>query len=216
MRFSTLAMASILLASTALLAQRSSGGGGGSHGGSYSGGSAGSTSSASSHTSSSAVSHVSNSSIASHSAASSKSPSTKAGATPEKQNSRSFFHPFRKANPVQTAELKGPSLCLRGACAGCPRGQLRGGSGACGIASNACPAGRPWNGFACGAQGLFNDCNMLARELAEQRLQMQSQSDYGQSLRYRFLQQQYQQCLMRVRTPIGAYASNTGLLLDTP
>jgi hypothetical protein len=63
---------------------------------------------------------------------------------------------------------------------------------------------------------LFDDCNRLARELAEQREQMQSQSDYGQSLRYRFLQQQYQQCLQRSRTGFGAYASTSAFLLDTP
>jgi hypothetical protein len=45
---------------------------------------------------------------------------------------------------------------------------------------------------------------------------MQSQSDYGQSLRYRFLQQQYQQCLQRSRTGFGAYASTSAFLLDTP
>jgi hypothetical protein len=215
MRLSGLVVALILVASTTLLAQHSSGAAGGSHGGGFSGGSVGYSSSSGSHASSASTSHVS-SSAASHSSSSKlTSSSTKVSATPEKQSSRSFFHPFRKPTPVENAQLKLPSLCLRGACAICPRGQARNGNGACVAASNACSARQPWNGFACGTQGLFSDCNELARQLANQRRQMQSQSDYGQSLRYRFLQQQYQQCMMRARSPIGAYASTT-LLLDTP
>jgi hypothetical protein len=168
MRLSGLVIASILLASTPLLAQHSSGGGGASSGcshGGYSGGSVGSASSASSHASSSSASHASSTSMVSHSAPSFKSPPSK-DITPEKQSSRSFFHPFRKAKPVQTAELKVPSLCLKGQCAICPRGQARNRNGACVAASNACSAGQPWNGFSC---GWSNNCNMLARDLEEQR-----------------------------------------------
>jgi hypothetical protein len=215
MRLSSFVVASILLASTTVLAQHSSGGGGGSHGG----GSSSSASSAGSYSSGASRSYGSTS-TASHSSSSSPSKSTssssKQSAAPEKQSSRSFFHPFRKAKPVESAELKVPSFCLKGSCAACPGGQLRGTSGACTLARNACSAGQAWNGFACGTQGLFTDCNRLARELAEQREQMQSQSDYGQSLRYRFLQQQYQQCLQRSSTRFGAYASTNPFLLDTP
>jgi|HubBroStandDraft_1064217.scaffolds.fasta_scaffold45129_2 hypothetical protein len=220
MRLSSLVVASILLASTTVLAQHSSGGGGGSHGGgsSSSASSAGSYSSSASHSygGTSTASHSSSFSKSTSSPSKSTSSSSKESAAPEKQSSRSFFHPFRKTKPVESAELKVRSLCLKGPCAVCPRGQLRGSSGACAIASNACPARQPWNGFACGTQGLFDDCNRLARELAEQREQMQSQSDYGQSLRYGFLQQQYQQCLMRSRTRFGAYAATNAFLLDTP
>jgi hypothetical protein len=84
------------------------------------------------------------------------------------------------------------------------------------LASNACPSNQAWNGFACGTQGWFNDCGYLAQQIAEQKRQMQSQNDYGQSLRYRMLQDQYQQCLMHSRIGSGAYAFNSLFLLDTP
>ncbi|MGA7568317.1 MAG: hypothetical protein WBW53_19850 [Terriglobales bacterium] len=45
---------------------------------------------------------------------------------------------------------------------------------------------------------------------------MRGRGDYGQSLRLRMLEQQYQQCMMRSHTPFGAYAFNSALLLDTP
>jgi len=57
---------------------------------------------------------------------------------------------------------------------------------------------------------------MLARELEEQRSQMQNNFYYGQSLRYRMLQQQYQECLTHSRSSFGAYAFNDARLLDTP
>jgi hypothetical protein len=219
MRLSSLVFATILLVSATLLAQHSSGGGGsssgGSHGG-YSGGSGSSVSSASSHTSSSSASYVGGASTASHSSSSSKSPSPKENAATEKQSSRSLFHPFRKAKLVQSAEFKSPAPCLKAPCAVCPPGQSRSGNRACAVVSNACSSGQVWNGFSCGAQGWFSDCNALARELAEQRRQMQSQSDYGQSLRYRMLQNQYDQCMRRSRSGFGAYAFNNALLLDTP
>jgi hypothetical protein len=56
----------------------------------------------------------------------------------------------------------------------------------------------------------------LAQQLAHQKDQMQSQSDFGQSLRYRQLQDQYQQCLARSGTRFGTYALGGALLLDTP
>jgi hypothetical protein len=55
----------------------------------------------------------------------------------------------------------------------------------------------------------------LAEQLAAQRELMRGQSDYGQSLRYRLLQEQYQQCLMRAHAPFNAYTYNA-FLLDTP
>jgi hypothetical protein len=217
MRVSGLVFAALLLVSATLVAQHSSSGGGGSSSGSShsssSGGFSSSASSAGSHTFSSSASHASTS-APSHSSASSKTSSTKASAAPEKKSS--FWHPFKKATPVKSAELKPATPCLKGQCPVCPRGQSRNGNGPCVTASNACSSGQSWNGFSCGTQGLFNDCNALARELAEQKRQMQSQTDYGQSLRYRLLQQQYEQCLRRSRSPFGAYAFNSALLLDTP
>jgi hypothetical protein len=56
----------------------------------------------------------------------------------------------------------------------------------------------------------------LAQQLANQKEQMQSQSDFGQSLRYRQLQDQYQQCLARSGSRFGTYALGGALLLDTP
>jgi hypothetical protein len=221
MRLSGLVVAAILLISATLPAQHSSGAGGGSSSGgshgSYSGGSSsgGSVSSASSHAFSSSASHAGSASTVSQSS-STKSPSSrlsssKENAAPEKQSSRSFFHPFRKAKPVQNAEFKTPVPCLKAPCGVCPRGQSR--NGACALTSNACSAGQSWNGFSC---GVFNNCNMLAEQLVDQRRQMQSQSDYGQSLRYRLLQNQYDECMMRSRLPFGAYAFNNALLFDTP
>ena len=219
MRLSGLVVAAILLASVTLLAQHSSGGsssGGSSHSGSgYSGGSSSSAashvSSASSHNSSSSTAHVaSTGAAAAHPSPSSKMPSTKENAAPEKKGSRSFFHPFRKPKPVQSAAFKRP--CLKEPCMVCPPGGLRNGKGACGpLVVNACQLGQSWNGFACGAQGWFSDCRSLAEQLAAMRQQMVGQVDAGQSLRYRLLQTQYEQCLRRFGSyPFSAY------LLDTP
>ncbi|MGB6633363.1 MAG: hypothetical protein WBE52_19130, partial [Terriglobales bacterium] len=61
-----------------------------------------------------------------------------------------------------------------------------------------------------------DDCTMLAQELARQKQLMRSQNDYGQGLRYQWLMNRYQQCLMRSRSAFGPYALNRALLLDTP
>jgi len=229
MRLSGLVVAAILVVSTTLLAQHSSGGGGGggsSHGGSsggsassvsshssFSGGSGGSVSSTSNHSSGSSASHVGDTGTASsHPSPSSKVSSTRENPSPEKKSSRSFFHPSRKTNPVQRAEFKRPAPCLKGrSCPVCPPGESRNGNGACTVASNGCQAGQSWNGFACGVGYWSNDCNALAEQLAAQRRLMQGQNDYGQSLRLRLLQQQYEQCLGR----FGSYAFSS-LLFDTP
>jgi hypothetical protein len=93
-----------------------------------------------------------------------------------------------------------------------------------------CPAGELRYGGACVvASGLayqflayqFNDCSTLAAQLAAQRRQMQDQDENGQSLRYRMLQEQYQQCLLRSRWSLGAYALASdgfmdGSLFDLP
>lgn len=235
MRLSGLVVISILLLSAALIAQHASGGGGsasfsgssgsgGSHGG-YSGGSGSSASSTSSHSSSSSFSHgASTGAVSSHSSVSSSasskvsSTSTKGSASPEQKSSRSFFHPFRKSKPVQSAEFRRPIPCLRGSCATCPSGQARNGKGACVIASNSCSTGQSWNGFSCGvAQDWFNNCRALEDQLTAQERQMQGQHDPGQSLRHQQLRNQYEQCLRRFSLePFGAYAFNDVLRLDIP
>jgi hypothetical protein len=217
MRVSGLVLAAILLVSITLLAQHSSGGGGGSsHGGSSSSGSSHSSfaggSSVSGHSSGSSPSHAGSTGAASsHSSPASKLSSTKEIVSPEKKSSRSFFHPFKKAKPVESAEFKRPASCLKGrTCPVCPPGGSHFG-GACRVASNGCLAGQSWNGFSCGAGYWSNDCNALAEQLAAERQEMQGQNDYGQSLRLRMLQQQYEQCLRRF-----GYYPFSALLFDTP
>jgi len=219
MRLSGLAFLAILLVSATLFAQHTSGGGGsasfgGSSGsaasrGSYSGGSSSSASSASSHSSSSYGAHVSGTGAASsHSSTSSKVSSTKESASPEKKSSRSFFHPFRKSKPVQSAEFKRPVPCLKGPCAICPPGGSR--KGPCVVTTNVCPSAQSWNG-ACGFPYGFNDCSALADRLAAERRHMQGQNDPGQSLLYRLLLQQYQSCLARY----GSHGYSSAYLFDT-
>ncbi len=178
----------------------SSGSSSGSSHSSSSGGSRSSASSAGSHNSSSSASHVASKTPASHFSPSSKLASTKENAAPEKRGFRSFFrHPFRPR--VQTAEFTAPAPCRKKPCRVCPPGQSPNGAGACVLpVSNTCASGLYWNGFACGEQYRFNDdCRALAAQLAEQERRMQGQSDFGESLFYRMLRQQYEQCLERSR-----------------
>jgi len=116
------------------------------------------------------------------------------------------------------SSFKPPIGCKKGEVCTCFGGGSRNASGQCGFQPQvfACSAGWGWNGYACAAQYWSNDCRGLAQQLAAQRQQMQGQSDYGQSLRYRLLRQQYQQCLMRYGSyGMGAY-SFAALVLDTP
>jgi hypothetical protein len=91
-----------------------------------------------------------------------------------------------------------------------------------------CPWGQAWNGFACGATYFANDCSALAAELAREKRQMRSamaaqqqscsldfaspecadlRGQYGgESLRYRLLQEQYEQCLAHSYAYAFAYA----------
>jgi hypothetical protein len=230
MRLSGLVIAAILFVSTTLLAQHSSGGGGGSSsggssGGGYSGGSShggsggGYSGSSSSHVSSgggSGSSHGSSSSSSAKSTGSSAvrssndSAKAKSGVNPDKRSFASFLrHPFRKPQPVQNAEFKRPAPCLKGPCPVCPSGQFRSGN-SCVVATNACAPGQSWNGFACGVPYRFNDCSALANQLEAERRRMQGQSDPGQAVFYRMLQQQYESCLQR-------YGSSAfeGLLSDS-
>ncbi len=223
MRLSSLVVAAVLFVSATLLGQHTSGAGGSSSGGSssgashssYSGGSSSSASSASSHRSSSSASHIASTGAAGSRLSSSKLPSAKENATPEKKGFfSSLRHPFRK--PVRRAEFRRPRRCLREPCAVCPPGASSNGKGACVLASNVCPTGQFWNGFACGTQYWFNDCRALADQLAAERQQIRGRNEPGQSLRHRLLQEQSEDCLMRSRLPFGAYAFNDARLLDTP
>ncbi len=215
MRLSGLVSVAILLISVTLLAQHSSGGGGSSSGGSHGGYSGASSSYASSAGSHSSSGPAAGTSASSQTSLSSRASSSKASASPQMKSSRSFWHPFRKTTLAQTAEFKRPVPCLKGRCPVCPPGEARNGNGACMVASNVCSSGQNWNGFSCGSYP-FNDCSALAAQLAAQRDQMLGQDDYGQSLRYRLLRDQYEQCLMRSRFSFGAYAFNDPFLFDLP
>ena len=151
----------------------SSGGGGGSHGGGGVSSSAGSVSGG--HVSSGSGSHVS-SSTTTHT-----SPSAKLSSGKETQSKGpSFFHPFRKPEPVvATKEFERP--CLHGACAVCPPGFGRNGGGMCSNTRNACQ--NTWSTFACGTQAwMYRDCSSLAAQLEAQRRQMRGSVDTGQSI----------------------------------
>lgn len=209
---------------------------GASHG-SYSGDSSSSASSASSHSSSSSASHIASRGAAgSRQSPSSKLPSAKENAAPEKKSFRSFLrHPFKKPSPVQTAELKRPR-CRKEPCAVCPPGESRHGKGGCvsSVVASDCQPGQFWNGFACGTRYRVNDCSALAAQLAQQERQMRSAmtaqqqscsydsasqecaglrgQSGGESLRYRQLQEQYDQCLAHSRS----YAFRGTFLPCTP
>ncbi len=223
MRLSGLVIAAILLVSATLLAQHSSGAsgsGGASSGGSShgsSGYSGGSSSSVSSHVSSTStrISAGTSSAAKAGSNARTGAPQRTSNAQPEKKSHFSFLrHKKPVPKPVAEAEFK-PIGCKKGQICRCPGGGTPNAAGACVPQQVACPMGQGWSGFGCGAQYWFRDCSALAEQLARQKEQMRGQNDYGQSLRYRLLQQQYEQCLMRSRSPFGAYAFNA-LLLDTP
>lgn len=141
--------------------------------------------------------------------------STKAPAQPEKRSLVSFLrHPLKKHEPV-VAALRQPPCRQKPCPVPCPGGGLRGKNGACVVTTNACLLGQPWNG-ACGAYW-SNSCDALARQLEAQRRHMQSGSDPGESLIYRTLRDQYDQCLGRYGyASFGSYTFNDLGLFDTP
>jgi hypothetical protein len=64
---------------------------------------------------------------------------------------------------------------------------------------------------------LYGDCSYLAARVAERRRHMQGQNDPFESLIYRSLVKQYEQCLRRFSFgSFGVYAVNDGLPFDTP
>jgi hypothetical protein len=175
--------------------------------------SASSGSSASVHSSSSPAFHAASSGHSAGMGATSPSkgvpsfkvPSPEEKAANEKQT-RGFWHPFRKAEPVHKAEFHFPVKCVKEPCAVCPPGSRH---GACVVANNFCPAGQSWNALGCSPQYLFADCSALARQLEAQRRQMRGRSDPGQSLIYQTLLSQYQQCMERYGLrSIGSFAFN--------
>lgn len=206
MRLSGLVFASILLGSAVLLAQHSSSGGGGSH----SGGSSG-VSAASGYTSSSSASHASANPAPS---ASSRSHASIGSISAARSGSgRSFFHPFRRANTVP-AGLFLPEPCLKGRCGLCPAGESRNGAGRCSIVSNLCAYG---TGYGCSSQLWFSSCRFLATQLSAQQELMWGRDDFGEGLRYQWLQDQYHQCLQRYGLQgFGAYEFDEARVLDLP
>lgn len=220
MRLPGLVVASILLFSLTILGQHASGGGGGANsGGSH--GSSGFSSGYSGGYSSAAPSHVgSTSSAVSHTSGSTSSSSGRATSSvaPEKKGLFSFFHRKPEARPSNVSSFWPPIGSKKGEVCTCLGGGSRNAAGQCSFRPQvfACGTGSGWNGYGCAAQYWSNDCRSIAQQLAAQRQQMRGQSDYGQSLRYRLLQQQYQQCLMRYGSyGFGAY-SFAALVLDTP
>jgi hypothetical protein len=202
MRLSVFAVVVVLSMSTAIFAQHSAGSSAGASHSSYSGSS---SSSASSHISSGSTSHVSRTSAPSRPSSPSRD-----NAAPEKKGLfSSLRHPFKKATPVQSVRYKPTVPCFKEPCAICPSGGSR--NGACRVVNTGCRSGQAWNGFGCGAQYWSNDCTALAHQLAAMRRQMHGQNDID-SLHYRLLQDQYQQCERR----FGSYAFSNAFLFDIP
>jgi hypothetical protein len=142
--------------------------------------------------------------------------STKA-AQPEKKGFFSFLrHPQKKQEPV-VANLRQPPCRQKPCPVPCPGGGLRGKNGACAVvANNTCSPGQSWNGYVCGAYW-SNSCETLARQVEAQRRQMQGGLDPGQSLIYRTLRDQYEQCVRRYGYAyFGSYAYNGASLFDIP
>jgi hypothetical protein len=193
MRLSGLAVAVVLLFSSAVFAQHSSSGGS-SSGGSSSGGTSAASFSSGGHSSGSSGSSSGHSSAGSSShgtsAGSSKSPSNArstpyssessvhlgAAAQPEKRTFVShLFHPFRKPEAkLAQADLR-RSLCSKGHCV-CPGGQAVGKGGACSapIAYHQCRSDAYWSGGGCTAFTEFhvNDCSALALLMDQQAQRM--------------------------------------------
>ena len=152
-------------------------------------------------------------------------PQPPSGMKPEKRSIVSFLrHPFQRPKPVTTAKFRRPP-CRKEPCAVCPPGESRHGRGGCmssAIESNECQAGLVWNGFGCGTRYLVNDCSALAAQLEQQDQLMHSvmtsqqqscsrdsaspecadlQGQSGrESLRYRQLREQYNQCMAHSRS----------------
>lgn len=80
------------------------------------------------------------------------------------------------------------------------------------MVSNVCRFGLVGTGY-CSVpymQYWFNDCRMLADELAGERERLQADS-YADSFHYEMLMQEYEQCLYRYGLePFAAYGFNNG------
>ncbi len=158
-----------------------------------------------------------------------------------KPEKKSFFAFLRHRKPPPKSSLetdaKRPIRCKKGqTCTVCTAGENRNAAGVCISQAQVlpCPPAQVWNGFACGARYSVNDCGALAAQLAQQERQMRSartaqqpncsldsvsqecadlQGQSGrESLRYRLLQEQYDQCMARS----GSYAFRRTSLLDAP
>jgi hypothetical protein len=146
-----------------------------------------------------------------------------------KPEKKSFFSFLRHRKPTPKSSLKTearpPIRCKKGEnCMACAAGGYRNAAGKCVLQAQvfSCSQGQVWNGFACGARYFMNDCSALAAQLAQQERQTRSAlttqqqscshdsasqecadlrgQSGGESLRYRQLQEQYDQCLAHSRS----------------
>jgi hypothetical protein len=209
MRLSSLCLATVLVFSSATLAQHSSSGGGGFSGSSGGGGShsssggSSSASSASTHSSGGSASHGFSASHSSN-AHNGKSGTSRANAslairdpktglrgTSEGSGKRNFFsflrHPFRRtaSKPaVKTANLR-YKICFKGPCLICPTAQAHGGACAELAASrrrDVCSQREIWNGGSCLLQANFlDDCSGLRMAMERQAQRMQEADSDQQS-----------------------------------
>jgi len=213
MRRSFLIIAATLIMSAFLAAQHagsaatssSSGGSSSSHSG-YSGGSSSASHSASHFSSLGSSAHHAPALPRSSPSTAIKSPYVKQDAQPEKASGHSFFHPFRKPQPTEKAAFIHPQTCWRKPCAVCPGGQSSNGRGACVPVSETCLAHPLSLGLYCSTPYWWsNQCRALADELAVEQQSMRGHSYVGESMQYRRLSEQYEDCLRR-----------TGLLNASP
>ena len=227
MRLSGLLIAIILMLSSMLTAQHA----GGAASSSASGGSSSSHSSVSggSFSASHSASHFSSTGSSAHSAptlprsspsATIKSPYVKQNAQPEKAAAHSFFHPFRKPQPIEkekTAFIR-PHPCWHKPCGVCPSGQSSNGRGACVPVSETCLAHPLSFGLACSTPYWWsNQCGVLANELLAEKQTMRGYGYSGESVEYRRLRQEYEECLLRTSGLNGfAFYGLYGGLFDVP
>lgn len=127
-----------------------------------------------------------------------KSPYVKRTTQPEKAPGHSFFHPFRKPEPIKKAAFIRPQPCWRKPCNVCPSGQSSNGRGACVPVSEMCLANPLSLGLYCSTPYWWsNQCRALANELAAEEQSMRNHNYVGESMEYQRLREQYEDCLRR-------------------
>ena len=219
MRLSGLLIAVILMLSSMLTAQHasaasSSGSGGGSSSHSSSSGGSYSASHSASHASAGSVVHSSAPALRPTAPATIKSPYVKQNVQPEKASGHSFFHPFRKPQPIEKQAFLRPRPCWHKPCGVCSSGQSSNGRGACVPVSETCLAHPLSIGLYCSTPNWWsNRCGALGNELAAQQQRMRGHSYIGESTEYQQLQEQYADCLRRTgyRSGFADYGPYSGL-----